>query len=416
MSNLDLLLNAPSGIQHSQFVVATVTQVSPLLIRLDGDTAALPFTPATLNPLTYVMGQRVVCCVINGQLVVMGEVSDVMHTHPQYTVENVSQLVGAEVSVDAPNATVYGDWTLYNGNVGTALRYHKAIGPETVFLYSKFTDANNKAWAFLRTNEYLPDEYDLKLAFNPGMPSPSDIMCGEVGVFNSLPTTYTATWNDAKLSCTAYSDTKLWVTYWDASGTRYFWNGTAWTTSAGGTGYTWMAHIQYVFHVVKTATTYTLTVETPAGVVLLAPTPIAISGVRAGDDCGVMGRYNVTYDSHYHFYEGAINDVWMQTGLTTATYQFGWRSYNADGVANARLWYAKSGAVGTCSGCFSGGNVSYPVTILPRGYRPVENQILPYGPISGGSGYCSLNAAGVLKAPNATYTLTSGAWPIGNKV
>lgn len=73
MSNLDLLLNTSSGIQHSQFVVATVTQVSPLLIRLDGDTDALPFTPHVVTSVGNIaVGVRVLCSIVNGQLVVMG--------------------------------------------------------------------------------------------------------------------------------------------------------------------------------------------------------------------------------------------------------------------------------------------------------------------------------------------------------
>lgn len=76
MNGLDLLLTTPEGRQTTQYAVATVTQVTPLRIRLDGDTDALPFTPTQLDRTTpLAVSDRVVCCIINGKLVVMGGIN-----------------------------------------------------------------------------------------------------------------------------------------------------------------------------------------------------------------------------------------------------------------------------------------------------------------------------------------------------
>jgi len=75
VSDLDLLIPQPS-VQHSQFIMATVTQVSPLRVRVDGDTDPLDFTPSVLVSPTAI-DERVMCTVINGHLVVIGVVGGV---------------------------------------------------------------------------------------------------------------------------------------------------------------------------------------------------------------------------------------------------------------------------------------------------------------------------------------------------
>lgn len=55
------------------FVWATVSAVSPLRITLDGDTAALGFTPRSLiDPLVLRVGQRIRCELVGGEPVVLG--------------------------------------------------------------------------------------------------------------------------------------------------------------------------------------------------------------------------------------------------------------------------------------------------------------------------------------------------------
>lgn len=50
----------------------TVTQAAPLRVRLDGDTAALPFAPATLVA-GLVVGDRVRCEHSAGRVIVHGK-------------------------------------------------------------------------------------------------------------------------------------------------------------------------------------------------------------------------------------------------------------------------------------------------------------------------------------------------------
>ena len=55
------------------FVWATVTAVSPLRVRLDGDTTALTFTPDSLiDPLSLAVGSRVRCEISERRVVIHG--------------------------------------------------------------------------------------------------------------------------------------------------------------------------------------------------------------------------------------------------------------------------------------------------------------------------------------------------------
>lgn len=57
----------------SGFVWGSVTAISPLRVRLDGDTAALPFTPDSLiDPRRFAVGNRVRCELSGRRLVIHG--------------------------------------------------------------------------------------------------------------------------------------------------------------------------------------------------------------------------------------------------------------------------------------------------------------------------------------------------------
>jgi len=56
----------------TRFSWATVTQASPLRVRLDGETDPLPMTPSTLVP-GLTVGDRVWCQLEGGQVVVIGK-------------------------------------------------------------------------------------------------------------------------------------------------------------------------------------------------------------------------------------------------------------------------------------------------------------------------------------------------------
>lgn len=67
----DVLLSGPTPEAEGVWLWATVTQASPLRVRVDGDTAALVSTPITLiSGQTYTVGQRV-RVQIHGRLVVV---------------------------------------------------------------------------------------------------------------------------------------------------------------------------------------------------------------------------------------------------------------------------------------------------------------------------------------------------------
>jgi len=58
----------------STFTWATVTAVSPLRVRLDGDAAEIPFTPDSLvDPLALAVSDRVRCELSNNRLIVLGK-------------------------------------------------------------------------------------------------------------------------------------------------------------------------------------------------------------------------------------------------------------------------------------------------------------------------------------------------------
>jgi len=69
IGDLDILLPSPAGPGDS-WRWGTVTQVSPLRIRLDGDAAALDTTPDTLASVT--LGERVWCQIVRRRVVVHG--------------------------------------------------------------------------------------------------------------------------------------------------------------------------------------------------------------------------------------------------------------------------------------------------------------------------------------------------------
>ena len=54
---------------------AAVTQASPLRIKLDGDTTALPYTPYSLEKAALNVDDRVLCAVVGTTLLVMGAVA-----------------------------------------------------------------------------------------------------------------------------------------------------------------------------------------------------------------------------------------------------------------------------------------------------------------------------------------------------
>lgn len=67
----------------STFTWGTVTALSPLRIKLDGDTAALPFTPDSLvDPLTLAVDNRVRCELASNRLVVLGRAGGVVEVPP----------------------------------------------------------------------------------------------------------------------------------------------------------------------------------------------------------------------------------------------------------------------------------------------------------------------------------------------
>ena len=67
--DLDVLLPGPTAAGGS-WRWATVTQVSPLRVRLDGDTDPLPVTPDTLTAVT--VADRVWCQLTGRRVVVHG--------------------------------------------------------------------------------------------------------------------------------------------------------------------------------------------------------------------------------------------------------------------------------------------------------------------------------------------------------
>ena len=68
---LDETLPAPAPAE-ARWVWATVTQVSPLRVRLDGDGSALNITPDDLGDASArTVDQRVYCQMLNRRLVVM---------------------------------------------------------------------------------------------------------------------------------------------------------------------------------------------------------------------------------------------------------------------------------------------------------------------------------------------------------
>lgn len=71
---LDVLLPGPERPRDS-WRWATVTQVSPLRVRLDGDDAALPVTPDSLLVTPPYVGQRVRVHVVDRSIVVVGAAS-----------------------------------------------------------------------------------------------------------------------------------------------------------------------------------------------------------------------------------------------------------------------------------------------------------------------------------------------------
>lgn len=69
---LDAAVPAPAP-PEARWVWATVTQSTPLRIRVDGDPAALAITPADLGgAVVRPVGQRVYCQMLNRQLIVFG--------------------------------------------------------------------------------------------------------------------------------------------------------------------------------------------------------------------------------------------------------------------------------------------------------------------------------------------------------
>lgn len=68
---LDELLPLPEP-PDARYIWGTVTQTSPLRIKIDGDAAALPITPDDMGTSARLVGQRVYCQIINRRLVVMG--------------------------------------------------------------------------------------------------------------------------------------------------------------------------------------------------------------------------------------------------------------------------------------------------------------------------------------------------------
>lgn len=74
-STMSVLTGEKESSARSMFLVGAVTQVSPLLVRLDGDTSPLPYSPAQLDRMTAVsVGDRVICTLIGGKVVVLGAI------------------------------------------------------------------------------------------------------------------------------------------------------------------------------------------------------------------------------------------------------------------------------------------------------------------------------------------------------
>lgn len=398
-----------------QPLYATVTQASPLRIRVDGDTAALGYTPVMLNPLSYAVGDRVMCLSIGGTVVVVGAVATAMHTHPQYTVETVRQKVGPDDNsgpLTLTNGQPVGNsaWTYQGGTIdGTAFRWGKRLGADTLYLSAQYINAGSLSWSFVRSTDFLPATYDLKLAVDPM--AQSGYATGEMGVLTAKRTTYATNWNDAKFIFTPYSDNYLYLSHRNAAGTLVYWSGSAWVSSAH-TSIPYSINAQYVLHVVKTATHYNLTIETGGGVVLTTCTPLAISNVFAGEDCAFLGRTTVTTDQNAAFYEGAINDVWIPTGAPYQSFCSGWTNNDVAEGWNPHAAFAKSGAVATMIGCVKNGSPSNGVFIVPRGYRPRDNVNVFPCIASGVAGqYCTVRDSGIVMAPSGTYTFLAGSWP-----
>lgn len=58
---------------EARWAWATVTQSSPLRVKIDGDSAPQSITPADLGgAITRPVGQRVYCQILNRQLIVFG--------------------------------------------------------------------------------------------------------------------------------------------------------------------------------------------------------------------------------------------------------------------------------------------------------------------------------------------------------
>ena len=56
-----------------KFIWATVTSITPLRVRLDGDTAALPFTPDSIvDPAALIVNDRVRCEIDARRVIIHG--------------------------------------------------------------------------------------------------------------------------------------------------------------------------------------------------------------------------------------------------------------------------------------------------------------------------------------------------------
>lgn len=84
---------------------ATVTQVSPLRVRLDGDTTALDLTPDSLLVLPPVVGQRVHVHMVDRSLVVVGAPASSTGAWATYT-PTITGLTLGNGTVDAQYAQI----------------------------------------------------------------------------------------------------------------------------------------------------------------------------------------------------------------------------------------------------------------------------------------------------------------------
>lgn len=73
MKNLDLLIPKPH-VETDRFLWGTITQASPVRIRLDGEDAALEVTPDCLvDPESLTVGQRAWCQLNGRRLLILGK-------------------------------------------------------------------------------------------------------------------------------------------------------------------------------------------------------------------------------------------------------------------------------------------------------------------------------------------------------